>query len=154
MNYIKSVLVLMLLLSIQITSSAQGKAFASDQGIAINGYDVVAYFKQNEAVRGSNDHAVKVDGATYYFSSAANATTFKAKPSAYQPAYGGYCAFAVAMKGAKVPSDPQTFKIRDGKLLLFFNDYYEGKPFNTIIPWNDNEAAMVAKANTNWKTLK
>jgi len=75
-------------------------------------------------------------------------------PSAYQPVYGGYCAFAMAMKGAKVPSDPQTFKIRDGKLYLFFNDYYEGTPFNTIVPWNGNEAEMMAKTNTNWKNQK
>jgi len=154
MNYIKSIFVLFVLLSSTVTSFAQGKVFATDQNVALNGYDVVSYFNQYDAVRGSNEHTVTVDGTTYYFNSAENASAFEANPSAYQPAYGGYCAFAVAMKGAKVPSDPQTFKIRDGKLYLFFNDYYEGKPFNTIIPWNGNEVELVTKANINWKNLK
>ena len=144
----------MIILSSTVTSFAQGDVYATDQNVAINGYDAVAYFNQYAAVRGSNEHTVALDGTTYYFSSAENASAFKANPSAYKPVYGGYCAFALAMKGAKVPSNPQTFKIRDGKLYLFFNDYYEGKPFNTIVPWNGNEAAMVAKANTNWKNLK
>ena len=69
------------------------------------------------------------------------------------PQYGGYCAFAMAMKNAKVPSDPKTFKLHNGKLYLFFNDYYQGDPFNTIIPWNADERNMINKANTNWKTM-
>ena len=153
MNFLKSFLTLLILTSSISTAFSQSNVFANDHKIALNGYDVVAYFNQYEAERGNNGHAVTVDGTTYYFSSAENAKNFKANPSAYQPQYGGYCAFAVAMKGAKVPSDPTTFKIRDGKLYLFFNDYYEGKPFNTIVPWNGNEANMISKASTNWKTL-
>jgi len=49
-----------------------------------------------------------------------------------------------------VPSDPETFKLRDGKLYLFFNDYYQGEPFNTIVPWNADEPELVRKANANW----
>ena len=154
MNYIKSIITLLVLLTGTVGSFAQSKVFATDQNVALNGFDIVAYFNQYDAVRGNSEHTVVLEGASYYFNSAENASAFKANPSAYLPAYGGYCAFAVAMKGAKVPSDPQTFKIRDGKLYLFFNDYYEGKPFNTIIPWNGSETEMIAKANTNWKNLK
>ena len=154
MNYFKSSFILLLLLSSVVTSFAQDNIFTSKQNVALNGYDVVAYFNQNDAVRGNNEHTVTLDDVIYYFSSAKNATAFKEKPSAYQPVYGGYCAFAMAMKGAKVPSDPKTFKIRDGKLYLFFNDFYEGKPFNTIIPWNQNEVGMLGKANANWKKSK
>ena len=154
MNYIKSMFVFLVLLSSATTSFAQDKVFANDQNLALNGYDVVAYFNQYDAVRGNNEHSVTLEGTTYYFSSADNALAFKTAPNAYLPAYDGYCAFAMAMKGAKVPSGPQTFKIRDGKLYLFFNDYYEGKPFNTIIPWNGNEPDMLTKANTNWETIK
>lgn len=153
MNYVKLIFGFLAVLVISTTSFAQAKVYANDQNVALNGYDVVAYFNQYDAVRGNSGHAVNLAGATYYFSSADNASAFKTNPSAYLPAYGGYCAFAVAMKGAKVPSDPQTFKIRDGKLYLFFNDYYEGTPFNTMIPWNGNESASIAKANTNWKNL-
>ena len=123
--------------------------------LALGGYDVVAYFNANDAVRGNNDHTAKIDGMIYYFSTADNQKVFQQNPSQYQPQYGGNCAFAMAMKGAAVPSDPTTFKIRDGKLYLFFNDYYEGKPFNTIIPWNTNksESGLVAKAEANWAKL-
>lgn len=152
MKYLNSILVLMTLVSLTTSSCAQSEIFTNDQHIAIGGYDVVAYFNSYEAVRGSNANAVTIEGSTYYFSSAENAAVFKKNPTAYLPQYGGYCAFAMAMQGAKVPSDPKTFKIRDEKLYLFFNDYYEGKPFNTIVPWNGSESAMLTKANANWKT--
>ena len=154
MKVTQSIFALALMMSLTIASFGQHKVFTNSDNIAVNGYDVVAYFTDYEAVRGTNEHTVSLDGVSYYFSSAENAKAFKANPSAYQPAYGGYCAFAVAMKNAKVPTDPETFKIRDGKLYLFFNDYYEGKPFNTIVPWNANEAELVDKADTNWKNLK
>ena len=131
--------------------AAQASISTNKDKIALGGYDVVAYFDQYAAVRGSKTHAVKLDEVTYFFQSAEHADTFRKKPEAYLPAYGGYCAFAMAMKGAKVPADPQTFKIRDGKLYLFFNDYYEGSPFNTIVPWNGDESKLVSKANSNWK---
>ena len=89
----------------------------------------------------------------YWFSSSENKSKFQAASGKYLPQYGGYCAFAMAMKSAKVPSDPQTFKLHDGKLYLFFNDYYQGEAFNTIIPWNTDERDMINKANANWKTM-
>ena len=127
--------------------------FTNAENVAIGGYDVIAYHNAHEAIRGSNDYTASLNGATYYFSSAANQKSFQANPDNYLPEFGGYCAFAVAMKGTKVPSNPTTFKIRDGKLYLFFNDYYEGKPFNTIIPWNGSEKDMLSKAITNWNKI-
>ena len=55
---------------------------------------------------------------------------------------------------AKAPVDPETFRIDDGKLYLFYNDYWEGKPFNTIVPWLNNESEMEKLAVTNWRALK
>lgn len=49
---------------------------------------------------------------------------------------------------------PKKFKLIDGKLYLFFNDYYKGKPFNTIVPWNSAEKEMIAKADKNWHSQK
>lgn len=135
------------------TLQAQGKANVTKENVAIGGYDVVAYFSQNEAVRGSQKHAATYKGVNYWFSNAENRTTFLKNPDKYLPQYGGWCAFAMAMKNAKVPSNPKTFKLRDGKLYLFFNDYYQGEPFNTIIPWNGDEANMKMKADANWKTM-
>ncbi|MGW9684579.1 YHS domain-containing (seleno)protein [Flagellimonas sp. 2504JD1-5] len=151
MKISNSILSVILFMFVIAPSHSQNNVAVNAEGVALNGYDVVAYFKQHEAVRGNNAHAVKNDGAMYYFSSAENASAFKSNPKMFQPVYGGYCAFAMAMKGAKIPADPKTFKIRDGKLYLFFNDYYEGKPFNTIVPWNSNEKEMIVKADQNWR---
>lgn len=149
-NCIKSSLLIMILGIGCISGFSQSDIFSNADKVAFQGYDVVAYHNAYQAVRGSKTHSWERSGITYYFSNAANKSAFQQNPKAYLPAYGGYCAFAMAMQGAKVPSNPTTFKIRDGKLYLFFNDFYEGKPFNTIVPWNGNEPDMMAKADKNW----
>ncbi len=153
MKYLKSIL-LLCVMAICSFSNAQGDVFTNADNVALGGYDLVAYHNANDAIRGNSDHTVIHNEVIYYFSNAENATKFKESPASYMPAYGGHCAFAMAMKGVKVPTDPKTFKIRDGKLYLFFNDYYEGKPFNTIIPWNGNESDLLSKADDNWSSLK
>lgn len=150
----KSTITFLLIAVLAINGANGQKVSVDDNQVALKGYDLVAYFNEYKAVRGSIENAVSLDGVTYYFSSADNATKFQADPSTFQPQFGGYCAFAVAAQKAKIPADPQTFKIRDGKLYLFFNDYYEGKPFNTIIPWNSNEVEMLKKANDTWRSLE
>ena len=135
------------------SAMAQPKVNINEDGVALNGYDVVAYHLQNDAIRGSKVHSTTHEGVTYYFSSVKNLEDFKSSPKKYLPKYGGYCAFAVAMKGAAVPVDPHTFKLHDGDLYLFFNDLYEGAPFNTIIPWNADEKNLIPKADASWKKL-
>ncbi len=144
-------------LAMTTNSPAQNTAktnYITKDNVAINGYDVVAYFTENKAVRGSQTFAAIHKGINYWFSSAENRTKFQAEPDKYLPQYGGWCAFAMAMKDAKVPSDPKTFKLYNGKLYLFFNDYYQGAPFNTIIPWNAAEANMKIKADANWNKMQ
>ena len=97
----------------------------NDAGVAIGGYDVVAYFTQNVAIRGSKKHGFTHNGTTFYFSSEDHKKQFAENPTQYLPQYGGHCAFAMAVGNGKVPSDPETFKLYDGQLYLFFNDYYE-----------------------------
>ncbi len=143
-------LLIITLMYSSLPNLGQDQVFVNDRGVALNGYDVVAYRQQHAALRGSADFSAEFQGATYYFNSAENLKSFKQDPAGYLPAFGGYCAFAMAMKGETVPSDPRTFKFHDGKLYLFFNDYYQGKPFNTIIPWNQDERELVDKAQANW----
>ena len=134
-----------------LSANLNAQVFTNADGVAINGYDPVAYFTQNEAVRGNVGNSVKINGVTWYFSSGENKAQFEKSPDQYMPKYGGYCAFAMAMKNATVPTDPRTFKLHDGQLYLFFNDYYEGTPFNTIVPWNMDEKSLIGKADENWK---
>lgn len=150
MKTIKSFLIGILTI-ISMNTIAQVNANADN--VAINGYDVVNYFMTNTAVRGTKTLSTESSGTTYYFSNETNLAAFKAAPEKYLPQFDGYCAFAVAKMNQKVPVDPETFRIDDGKLYLFFNDFYEGQPFNTIVPWLGNEAEMEKMAATNWKTL-
>jgi len=146
---------LMAVLVIMAVNSANAQNVYKDENkLANKGYDVVNYFTTNTAEKGSIEFSTTNDGATYYFVNAENLKSFKTNPSKYLPQFDGYCAFAVAKMNKKVGADPETFRIDDGKLYLFYNDFWEGKPFNTIVPWLNNEADMEKMANTNWKTLK
>ena len=89
----------------------------------------------------------------FQFSSKENRDAFVNNPAHYVPKYNGYCAFAVGAKGAKVPANPDSFKLYNGELLVFFNDLYDGKQFNTKIPWNADERKLHSQAETNWKKL-
>lgn len=148
----RSILFFAALSIINVTSLAQDagvlrkKHFNLEKGIAINGYDPVAYFTQNKAVKGSKDLAVSHQGVTYYFSSLTNKEAFKLNPSKYEPEYGGWCAYAMGQHGEKVSVDPGTFKILNGRLYLFYNKYFT----NTLKDWNKNEPALKKNADTNW----
>ena len=115
-------------------------------GLAIQGYDPVAYFAQNKAVKGSKELSVSVDGVIYYLSTQPNKDLFKANPGKYEPQYGGWCAYAMGASGEKVEIDPATFKIYDGKLYLFFHSWTN----NTLTKWNKDEANLKAKVDANW----
>ena len=140
-----------LILFLTVGASAQNKLShgpncnADESGLAIEGYDPVAYFAGN-AVEGSKEYTYTIDGATYRFASAANRDLFKAAPSKYRPQYGGWCAYAMGAKGEKVEVDPKTFKVLNGKLYLFYNKYFN----NTLKSWNKDEANLKVKADANW----
>ena len=125
------------------------KHFNLDNGLAIKGYDPVTYFTQNKAVKGKKELAVFHQGILYYFSSVENKEAFKAAPFKYEPEYGGWCAYAMGNSGEKVSIDPETFKLLNGKLYLFYNRYFT----NTLKDWNKNEAALKKNADVNWPKL-
>ncbi|NIJ52939.1 YHS domain-containing (seleno)protein [Dyadobacter arcticus] len=118
----------------------------SKSGLAVEGYDPVAYFTVGKAIEGKKDITASDAGVTYYFSSAQNRDLFKADPAKYKPQYGGWCAYAMGESGEKVEIDPGTFKIINGKLYLFYNKYFN----NTLKSWNKDEPNLKKKADTNW----
>jgi len=147
-------LIIVGLITIMMETKAQSKwTYVNDDNVALAGYDVVNYFTDHAALEGSSAHAVKHDGVTYYFASEEHKNMFNANQDKFLPAYGGYCAFAMGMKNATVPSNPDTYKIVNGKLYVFFNDLYEGAKFNTLVPWNEDEANIKNMADTNWKAM-
>ncbi|MEP7164365.1 MAG: YHS domain-containing (seleno)protein [Ferruginibacter sp.] len=124
--------------------------FNLDDGIAIQGYDPVAYFKEGKAIKGKKELGnVFYEGISYRFSSAENKEAFKKNPAAYEPQYGGWCAYAMGNDGSKVNVDPETFKIVSGKLYLFYNRLFN----NTLKSWNKNESTLKQHADANWQKI-
>ena len=131
------------------TAAKRTKEFNLENKIAIQGYDPVAYFTQKKAVKGKKEIASTYEGVTYYFATQANKAAFAKNPSGYEPQYGGWCAFAMGDYGEKVEINPETFKILDGKLYLFYNAYFN----NTLKSWNKDEVNLKKKADANWKKI-
>ncbi len=87
------------------------------QGVAVGGYDPVAYFTEHRPVLGRTDITYAWKGATWRFAGAQNRDAFKAAPEKYAPQCGGYYAYAVA-QGATAKGDPKVWSVVDGKLYL------------------------------------
>lgn len=148
----KLVFILFLLFAISSFSQNEAKRathFNLENKIAIQGYDPVAYFKQGKPVKGKKELATTFQGVTYNFSTAVNKEAFLKNPAGFEPQYGGWCAYAMGANGEKVEINPETFKILDGKLYLFYNAYFN----NTLKNWNKDEANLKAKAEANWKKI-
>jgi peroxiredoxin Q/BCP len=116
--------------------------------VALKGYDPVGYFSRQQALKGSKSVSAQHRGVTYYFASDENKQLFAASPQRYLPAYGGWCATAMA-KGEKVEIDPASFKVTNGRLFLFFKAFYA----NALKDWNKDEANLTAKADAHWKRM-
>lgn len=144
--------ILLLLLLIAGTTFAQNVEIRKKQynlessGLAIQGYDPVAYFTMNKAIEGKKDLSTNYNGVTYRFGSKQNKDAFMRNPGRYEPQFGGWCAYAMGKKGEKVEIDPETFKIVDGKLYLFYNKFLN----NTLKSWNQDEASLKTQADRNW----
>jgi len=138
-------------LLISITSlNAQSIDYNLKKGYVAEGYDVIEYFNNN-AVEGKKSFSTTHDNVNYKFSSQKNLDTFLKTPEKYVPQYGGYCAYAVAVKSKKVGIDPETFEIRDGKLYLFYNSWGT----NTLDLWKkENVKGLQKKADLNWEAIK
>jgi len=150
----KTNLMIILLACLGIGAQAQGQTeraehFNLDEQLAIQGYDPVAYFTAGKAQKGKKNITTSYDGVTYRFSSEENKALFEANPSKYEPAYGGWCAYAMGYDGSKVKIDPKTFKIIDGELYLFYNFYFN----NTLKSWNKDEQSLHTSADKNWADI-
>lgn len=121
------------------------------EGLALNGYDPVSYFPEGGGVpkEGAKNRTLVHRGVTYRFASDANKTAFEKNPEKYEPAYGGWCAWAVAEKSTKVDPDPKSFVITDGRLFLF----YQGFLNDTRAWWIKDEKTLLPKADANWPKM-
>lgn len=131
------------------TADIRSKQFNSTNGIGIKGYDPVSYFTDRKAVKGSDNIRYTYSGITYYFASKAHKELFVKEPDKYEPEYGGWCAYAMGNDAEKVTVDPETFKIVNGKLFLFYNSFFS----NTLKLWNKDEPGLKERADANWRKI-
>lgn len=122
------------------------KHYNIKKNLALEGYDPVSYF-DGKPKEGDEEIRVTHKGLIYQFATQANLGRFKTNPDKYEPAYGGWCAYAMGESGEKVKVDPETFKILDGKLYLFYNFWGN----NTLSEWNKNERKLKTSAESSWK---
>lgn len=147
--------ILIILLSFTLATYAQNtdrvkiEHINVDGGIAIKGYDPVAYFTAGKPTKGLEKYSLKYKTIVYHFATEENKKAFELNPSKYEPEYGGWCAYAMGDGGKKVEIDPKTFKIIMGRLYLFYNAYFN----NTLKSWNKDEDNLKIKADKNWQNL-
>ena len=130
----------------QADNAARRRNFNLDHDVALKGFDPVSYFS-GKPTRGDSKISFDYRGVTYYFTTQENMETFKKSPAKYEPAYGGWCAYTVALNGDRVKVDPTLYKISDGKLYLFYN--FNGD--NRKLKWERDERKLKAAADRHWK---
>jgi YHS domain-containing protein len=114
-------------------------------GLALQGYDPVAYFSENKPVKGQAEITATHNGATYRFASKDNKAAFESSPDRYEPAFGGYCGYGVSVNKL-APIDPTAFQLIDGRLVLQYDH-------DTLEHFNKDQAGNLKKAEMNWPGL-
>lgn len=113
---------------------------------AVSGYDAVAYFTKNKAVKGNARFKYKYMDAEWYFESAEHLELFKKNPDQYRPQYGGFCAWAIAAKKQRAPGDPNFWRIVDDKLYLNYDSSVQKQ-------WLEDVPGFIRKADENWPKM-
>jgi len=131
-----------LVLATLIAPSARASDVNQTDGLALRGFDPVAYFTQNKALKGEPQLTTVYKGVTYEFASKEDQATFQGNPEMYVPQFGGFCAFAVS-KGAKADIDPHAFAINDGKLYVNYSE-------RALQAYQKDIKGNTEKADHNW----
>jgi YHS domain-containing protein len=134
-------------LALALVSTASSKTLLNvdRSGVGIKGYDPVAYFTENKAMKGDAQFQSQAGGVTYYFASAENKSAFDANPAKYEPQFGGFCAWAVS-QGYTAPIDPNAFQIVHGRLLLQYS-------LKVRQDFGADTEGNLKKADANWPSI-
>ncbi len=143
-----------LILLFTTSSFAQSEAtrvkhYNIEDNVALSGYDPVSYHA-NKPIPGKESITSTYKSITYRFLTEKSKEIFKANPDKYEPAYGGWCAYALAKKDPeKMEADPETYKIIEGRLYVFYNSF----GVNTVKKWNKDEPKSKVTADKNWNDI-
>ncbi|MBY8978342.1 YHS domain-containing protein [Rhodobacteraceae bacterium NNCM2] len=129
-----------------LPATADGALSYARYSAALSGYDSVAYHTEGKAVPGTEEVTVWHEGQAWLFTSEDNAAVFRKNPELYAPAYGGFCALAMAF-GKKLPGDPDAWAVVDGRLYLNVN-------LQAQETWQEDPAGFIADADAKWPELK
>lgn len=132
--------------TVLIVGYATAGEFFERNGLALDGYDPVAYFTDMKPVQGSLDFHANYQGSTFQFVSAAHRDVFAADPASYAPQYGGYCAYGMA-KGYKAKIDPAAFTVLGDKLYLNYSEAVRSQ-------WLTDVPGYIRKADANWPEVQ
>ena len=146
MNVRKTFLGFMLAVCMAVLATPAWAVDVTHSTPGINGYDPVAYFTDGQPMKGSGYHVAEFRGVTYVFASKEHQEMFEDNPEKYVPAYGGYCAYGVAV-GKKFVSDPEAWRIVQGKLYLNLDKNIQSK-------WQKDIPEYIKKAEANWPNIK
>jgi hypothetical protein len=121
------------------------------ESVGLVGYDPVSYFPEGggKPAKGLISISAEHEGVTYRFASEAHRTAFLKDPAKYVPAFGGWCTWAVAELGKRVDVDPESYLVKDGRLLVFYRD----PALDTRAKFLENPDALLKKAAANWPAL-
>ena len=125
--------------------NADQPMFHAKQGMAIGGYDTVAFFVEDRAIQGQPGFAVQWKGAVWHFVSKDNQINFESDPRAYAPRFGGYCAFAVS-QGYLMSGSPESWQIIGGELFLLYSP-------SVHQIWQRQSAELIVQARDNWPAV-
>jgi len=139
--HVRPLLFLLFMLGVSTLASAK-PVNTTFTGLALKGYDPVAYFTLGRPVKGDARLTFEWKGATWRFSTTEHRNAFVAEPERYAPSYGGYCAWAMS-QGRLANIDPEAWKIVSGKLYLNYNDDIQKR-------WERDIPGFIAKADVEW----
>ncbi len=114
-------------------------------GLALQGYDPVAYFTDGKPVKGLPEFTATYKGATYQFASAEHKQLFEKSPAKYEPQFGGFCGYATSINKL-APIEVQYFQLLHDRLILQHNE----KAWKL---WHQDVEGNLKKADANWPTL-
>lgn len=134
-----------LLLAASATAANKTLLNLDKSGLALQGYDPVAFFTQKKPVKGNPEFKAVRNGAAYYFASAENKDLFEKDPGKYEPAFGGYCAYGVS-RGALAPIKIEAWQMLNGRLLMQKNESIRDA-------FNKDPQGNFRKADGNWPGL-
>lgn len=132
--------------SLMLVGPAESGQFYEKHGVAIDGFDPVAYFEDHQAVKGDPGITMVYKGSTFLFASPAHQAAFARTPERFAPQFGGYCAYGMA-EGVKAAIDGTMWEVVEGRLYLNHDTQVQAK-------WKAQRGVLLREAEANWPRVQ